>query len=207
MAVCKAGHWSNCCHCMVRNAERTWKNPCPQQPPAALTSTSLPCDYQIQNDHVPRQQKQPLVPASTVTYSADCDPWRPTATQIHLRHFARQTEWLHSRPKGVSQQTLVLGAGERLASLDIEPPKFWAPGRTARIDDFAMRLITYLSRQFSQLQPPNMCQPQMCSAARNAAAETYRTLRPWGQPVCKQQEKDTYVATTIRIHLFLPHIW
>ena len=41
-----------------------------------------------------------------------------------------------------------------------------------------------------------MCQPQMCSAARNAAAETYRTLRPWGQPVCKQQEKDTYVATT-----------
>lgn len=36
----------------------------------------------------------------------------------------------------------------------------------------------------------------MCSAARNAAADTHWTHRPYGQPACKQQEKDTYLAAT-----------
>jgi hypothetical protein len=118
MAVCTAGHWSNCCHCMVRNPG---KNPCPQQPTAALTSTSLPCRKQILNDNVSRGNRST---ASTVTYSAGCGPCRPMAPQIHLKHVARQTERLRSRPTGVSHQALASGARERLASSDIEPPNF-----------------------------------------------------------------------------------
>ena len=95
MAVCRAGHWSNCCHCMERSPG---KNPCPPSDIHLATmsqaNSKWPC--------VPRPEKQPSVPASTVTYSADCGTWRPMATQIHLKHFARQTERLHSRPKGVS---------------------------------------------------------------------------------------------------------
>jgi hypothetical protein len=38
-------------------------------------------------------------------------------------------------------EPLVLGRGWQVQTLS--PPKFWAPGLTAHIDDFAMRLIPY----------------------------------------------------------------